>query len=99
VFLGFHCDHFWTRIIEPVAPDQTRDHLQIYYLGDAAQSDDYEQERKVRMDTWAEVFYEDIGVVQGMQRGRQSPAFSGGVFTPLMDEPSHHFARWVASQL
>ena len=99
VFLGFHCDHFWTRIIEPVAPDQTRDHLQIYYLGDAALSDDYEQERKVRMDTWAEVFYEDIGVVQGMQRGRQSPAFSGGVFTPLMDEPSHHFARWVASQL
>lgn len=99
VFLGLHCDHYWTRIVEPVSPTLTRDHLQIYYLGDAAHSPDYEEERKVRMDTWAEVFYEDIGVVKGMQRGRNSPAFNGGVFTPLMDEPSHHFARWVTKQL
>jgi choline monooxygenase len=99
VFLGFHCDHYWTRIIEPVSPTFTRDHLQIYYLGESSESDEYEEERKVRMDTWAKVFYEDIGVVQGMQRGRKSPAFKGGVFTPLMDEPSHHFAKWVAKQL
>jgi choline monooxygenase len=92
VFLGFHCDHYWTRIIEPVSPELTRDHLQIYYLGDAAHSREYEHERKVRRDTWKTVFYEDMGVVEGMQRGRRSPAFSGGVFTPLMDEPSHHFA-------
>ena len=77
----------------------TRDHLQIYYLGDAASDPELEDERKRRLDTWAEVFYEDVGVVEGMQRGRHSPAFSGGVFTPLMDEPSHHFARWMANRL
>ncbi len=42
---------------------------------------------------------EDIGVVEGMQRGRQSSAFSGGVFPPIMDKPSQHFAKWVAKQL
>ena len=99
VFLGLHCDHYWTRVIEPVSPTVTRDHLQIYYLGDASEDPAYEAERKKRMDTWAEVFYEDIGVVEGMQRGRYSPAFEGGVFTPLMDEPSHHFAKWVANRL
>ncbi len=99
VFLGLHCDHFWTRIIEPIAPNVTRDHLQLYYLGDAAADEEYAEARKRRMQAWAEVFYEDVGVVEGMQRGRQSPAFTGGVFTPLMDEPSHHFAKWVAGQL
>ena len=99
VFFGFHCDHYWTRYLEPVTCDRTLDHLQIYYLGDAAESEEFVEERKIRLDTWAKVFNEDIGVVQGMQRGRKSPAFEGGVFTPLMDEPSHHFAKWVASQL
>ena len=32
VFLGLHCDHYWTRIIEPVSASHTLDHLQIYYL-------------------------------------------------------------------
>jgi len=33
-----------------------------------------------------------------MQRGRRSSAFEGGLFTPIMDKPSQHFAQWVASQ-
>ena len=99
VFLGLHCDHFWSRILEPVAVDRTLDHLQIYYLGDAAESDEYREEREIRLKFWTKVFNEDIGVIEGMQRGRRSPAFEGGVFTPLMDEPSHHFAGWIAEKL
>ena len=99
VFLGLQCDHFWTRIVEPVTCDRSLDHLQIYYLGDASDDAGLEQARKVRLDTWIKVFKEDIGVVEGMQRGRQSPAFDGGVFTKIMDEPSHHFAKWVANSL
>jgi len=38
-------------------------------------------------------------VVEGMHRGRQSSAFKGGVFTPIMDKPSHHFAKWVANRI
>jgi choline monooxygenase len=99
VFLGLHCDHYWTRIVEPVSPGRTLDHLQLYYLGEAVDSNDFEQARSTRLKTWTKVFNEDIGVVEGMQRGRNSPAFGGGVFSPVMDKPSHHFARWVAKRM
>ena len=98
VFLGFHCDHYWTRVVEPVAKDQTLDHFQLYYLGDAAATDYYEGARSSRFDSWSKVFNEDIGVIEGMQRGRQSAAFKGGVFSPVMDEPSHYFAKWIANR-
>ena len=99
VFLGLQADHFWTRYVQPLSARRSLDHLQIYYLGDAAEDPGYDAARKHRLDTWAKVFNEDIGVVEGMQRGRQSSAFDGGVFTPLMDEPSRHFAEWVARQM
>jgi choline monooxygenase len=34
-----------------------------------------------------------------MQRGRASPAFDGGVFSPVMETPTHCFHRWVASTM
>ena len=47
---------------------------------------------------WKTVFQEDIGVVEGMQRGRLSPAFKGGLFSPVLDESTHHFHLWLAHQ-
>ena len=99
VFLGLHCDHYWTMIIEPVAPDRTVDHLHLYYLCEGAEAPRYDAMRKRRLETWLEVFNEDMGVVEGMQRGRASPAFTGGVFTPVLDQPSVHFAKWMARRL
>lgn len=96
VFLGLQADHYWTRFVQPVSAGRSLDHLQIYYLGEAAENDAYDEARAHRLETWARVFNEDIGVVEGMQRGRRSSAFEGGVFTPVMDRPSQHFARWVA---
>ena len=99
VFLGLHCDHYWTRIVEPVSAQRSLDHLRLYYLGDAAEDEVFDDARAARLASWTQVFKEDIGVVEGMQRGRKSPAFSGGVFSPVMDDLSHHFARWVATTL
>ena len=45
------------------------------------------------------VFGEDIGAVEGMQRGRQSPGFQGGVFSPVLDHPTHFFHQWVARRV
>ena len=99
VFLGLQADHYWTRYVQPVSAGRSLDHLQIYYLGDAADREDFDEAREHRLEVWAKVFNEDIGVVEGMQRGRQSSAFGGGMFTPIMDKPSQHFSRWVADQL
>ena len=36
---------------------------------------------------------------QGMQRGRGAPGFAGGVFSAVMDSPTHAFHAWVAARL
>ena len=48
------------------------------------------------LEGWREVFSEDIAPVEEMQRGRDSTAFDGGRFSPVLDVPTHHFHRWVA---
>lgn len=99
LFLGLQCDHLWTRRLEPLAPDRTLDVLQIYYFDEQAVCDDLSTVRAQRTEAWKEVFVEDLGVVEGMQRGRHSPAFDGGRFSEVMDATSHHFARWCATRL
>ena len=99
VMLGFQADHFWTRYLQPISAERCLDHMQLYYLGDAADGDDFDAARGHRLEVWAKVFNEDIGVVEGMQRGRHSSAFDGGLFTPIMDKPSQHFTQWIARQL
>ena len=47
---------------------------------------------------WKEVFEEDIFVVEGMQSGRAASRFDGGKFSPVMDEATHAFHRWVAER-
>ncbi len=98
VWLGLHADHLYTVILSPETMDRTVESFQFYYLGDAA-GERFANKRAVSLRAWHEVFAEDIGVVEGMQKGRSSPAFRGGVFSPVMDEPTHSFHRWVAQRL
>jgi choline monooxygenase len=98
VWFGLHVDHLYTVILRPVAKNRTVESFQFYYLGDAA-GERFANKRATSLEAWHQVFAEDIGVVEGMQAGRLSPAFRGGVFSPVMDEPTHHFHQWVAKRL
>ncbi len=98
VWIGLHVDHLYTVILSPVAMDRTVESFQFYYLGDAA-GERFANKRATSLAAWHEVFAEDIGVVEGMQLGRRSPAYQGGVFSPVMDQPTHHFHQWVARRL
>lgn len=98
VWLGLHVDHLYTVILSPQAQDRTVETFQFYYLGEAA-GERFANKRAVSLEAWHEVFAEDIGVVEGMQKGRSSPAFRGGVFSPVMDVPTHCFHKWVARRL
>ena len=51
--------------------------------------------RKKNAEFWKEVMSEDIKAIEGMQEGRNSPAYNGGNFSPIMDNP-HQFHKWVA---
>lgn len=97
VMLGIHVDHFFAMRLDPVAPDRTIETLRVYCLDDDGRRDSAtDAARRALIDSWRTVFNEDIGVVEGMQLGRASPGFNGGLFSPIMDEANHHFHRWVA---
>jgi choline monooxygenase len=99
VLLGIQADHFFVILLMSEAVDQTRERLQFLYADSGAIGDSHREQRESLHAAWSVVFAEDISVVEGMQRGRASPAFDGGLFTPLMDIPTHHFHQWFLSRL
>jgi len=99
VLLGIQADHAFAMIIEPVAHDKLIEHIRLFYVGEEAIGDTHSARRTAILESWRVVFSEDIGVVEGMQKGRSSPGYRGGVFSPVMDNPTHHFHQWVARKL
>lgn len=94
--LGLQADHFFAVIVLPKSAARSCEKLQISYVGDGVSSNDYASCRSKVLASWEKVFREDIFAVEGLQAGRNSPGFDGGVLTPLQDVPTHHFHMWVA---
>ena len=99
VLLGIQADHAFAMIIEPLSCEGSKEHLRLYYVGDEAVGDQHAASRNATLESWRVVFAEDIDAVEGMQSGRRSPGYGGGVFSPAMDNPTHHFHQWVARKL
>ena len=97
VLLGLQADHAFAVILLPQSEGNTLERLQLSYVGATAADDRYAPCRESVLRNWDIVFSEDISAVEGLQRGRQSPGFDGGIFTPVQDTPTHHFHSWVAS--
>ena len=74
--------------------------MEIYYVGEeAALSDKYKLLREQNFNQWHNIQSEDLMIIEGMQEGRKSPAYNGGNFSPVLDNPTHHFNKWVATTL
>jgi phenylpropionate dioxygenase-like ring-hydroxylating dioxygenase large terminal subunit len=99
VLLGFQSDHIFAIQIEPITQDATIERVEIYYADKAVTEPTFSAMRENNTRMWKEIFIEDVGVVEGMQRGRSAPAFDGGKFSPVMDGPTHRFHEWVAEQM
>jgi len=100
VMLGIHKDHYYAYWLEPVNHEYTLEHMEIYYVGEeAAESKKYKPLRKQNHKLWEDIQREDIDIIQGMQIGRNSTVYNGGNFSPDMDNPTHHFHKWVATNL
>ena len=100
VMLGIHKDHYYAYWLEPVNHEYTLEHMEIYYVGEgAAESKKYKSLRKQNHKLWEDIQREDIDIIQGMQIGRNSTVYNGGNFSPDMDNPTHHFHKWVATNL
>lgn len=96
--LGLQSDHFFTMTILPLSETESLERVQLLFLGDVADADTHESHRQSILEGWREVFSEDIFAVEGMQQGRSSPAYQGGVFSPVMDQHTLHFHQWVAKR-
>ena len=98
VLLGVQADHAFSLVLQPLAADRTQEKLELTFVGDSSVTEEYQACREAVLESWRVVFAEDIFAVEGMQKGRRSPAFIGGVFSPVMDTASHHFHQWVAGK-
>jgi phenylpropionate dioxygenase-like ring-hydroxylating dioxygenase large terminal subunit len=99
VLLGVHRDHFFSIIIEPLSTSKTVEHVSLYYSKNPSEMPELEKLIDTNASFWKTVFSEDIGVVEGMQRGRNGLMFDGGKFSPVMDSATHCFHHWVASKV
>ncbi len=96
VLLGIQADHVFAMVLDPLAPGRTVEQLRVYFIGEEAISGSFASARASIMAAWREVFGEDVDAVEGLQRGRHSPGYGGGVFSPAMDAPTHYFHKWLA---
>ena len=100
VMLGIHKDHYYAYWIEPINHEFTLEHMELYYVGEqAAQNNKFKSLRKQNHKQWEDIQKEDVDIIQGMQTGRNSPSYNGGNFSPVMDNPTHHFHKWVANNI
>ena len=69
----------------PAGTGRTIEHLDIYYFADEAMGEGCAELREANTQQWRGIFEEDRFVVEGMQRGRASPAYKGGVLSPVLE--------------
>ena len=100
VMLGIHKDHYYVYWLEPINLSYTLEHMEIYYVGkEAAQSNKFKSLRNQNFKLWHSIQSEDLNIIEGMQSGRNSPIYNGGNFSPVMDNPTHHFHKWVVENI
>ena len=100
VMIGLHIDHFYVFWLEPLATNKTKEHMHMYYIGeDSSNGKEFKELRKKNLSFWKNVMLEDVSAIEGMQNGRNSPVYNGGNFSPVMDQPTHEFHKWVAKSL
>ena len=97
VLMGVHRDHAYAVILLPKGPENIEERVALFYADDLDES--WADMLTENARTWRDVFSEDIGVVEGMQKGRHGPMFDGGKFSPVMDGPTHIFHKWVARKM
>lgn len=97
VLMGVHRDHAYSVILMPKGPEKIEERVAMFYAEDL--DDNWADMLAENARIWRDVFSEDIGVVEGMQKGRHGPMFDGGKFSPVMDGPTHIFHKWVARKM
>lgn len=92
-------DHIATFIVTPETPATSRERIDIYLIGDAAEGQQYTSQRQAVFDTWHDLNKEDLDVIARLQRGRLSPGYDGGRFSPYWDEAPLELSRQIVKAM
>ena len=92
-------DQFTVLVSYPISPDETREELHVFLIGDAANSDEYQEPRDAMFQMWDDLNREDLGMLELLQKGRLSPAYDGGRLSPHWEGPTHDFGRRIVEQI
>lgn len=97
---GLHADHWYGIVLAPKDSGRTVERVRIgYFDAETATGPDRAALRHANTRLWREVFAEDVAPVERMQAGRRSPAFDGGVLTPVLETTTRDFHRWTAGRM
>ncbi len=94
--LGVSVDHVFALIAHPTSPTTTHEEMHIFFVGDAAMREEFAENRRLVVERWRGINYEDVGIVESVQIGRNSPAMEGGLFSPTLDICVYAFQNEVA---
>ena len=97
--LGLQADHLFVMVVIPLEYGRTREETRLYCVGDESLTERFRTLRHDQHAFWTRVFQEDVSAVMGMQKGRASPGFDGGVLSPLMDRATVAFHEWAGVRL
>ena len=99
VMLGCLYDHFYAFILQPLASDRTHERFEFFYVGDEAMQPRFAAARADCVERRRVINGEDIAIVERMQAGRHSPAMIGGIFSPALEDTTHHFQKTLLGRL
>jgi choline monooxygenase len=85
--------------LTPLEPERTFERIDLYLAPEAFEPR-FDAARAEMLEIWTALNGEDIGIVEGQQKGRAAAAFDGGVLSPYWDGPaSHYFAKLIAEAM
>ena len=100
VLFGVMIEQAYAVILNPVSPGLTRERVVVMVNGvEAATAPEFANVRDILLQRIVDVNAEDIGIVESVQRGRFSPAFSGGQFSPVQERTSRQLQRAYALRM
>lgn len=100
LLFGVMIEMAYAVIMLPEATGRTRERVVVMVNGEAAATEpQFKEARDILLERIVSVNAEDIGITESVQRGRSSPAFTGGQFSPVHEFTSRQFQRAYALRM
>jgi choline monooxygenase len=92
-------DMTFSIMILPESAERTRERVEFFFVGDPALDETFAVDREKSVRFITDVNAEDVTIVEAVQRGRHSAAFTGGFFSEAQEATSLQFQKIAACHM